>query len=287
MEIIDRFTNLNLGRVRYSITGESSKNLVVLMHGLTTPKEVFDDLTQELVSKKFQVLAFDFYGRGLSDHIQPIESEKIYADQAIELIRKFIPFQSDRKIHLLGYSAGGVIASMVAVEIEEHVSSLILVASTGLPYSPSSPALFDMLEKVYSNGEINEKLKKSIEELIFSEFQLIKNQLTREKLIKLIVERGFWDHDTIQTVRGHLKATGGYIGDSSITHIFKEIGSLNIPTFILNGEKDNWIDPECGREINKLISSSKIKEFEGASHWAFLEQPNEYTHEIINFLVSA
>ena len=123
MEIIDRFTNLNLGRVRYSITGESSKNLVVLMHGLTTPKEVFDDLTQELVSKKFQVLAFDFYGRGLSDHIQPIESEKIYADQAIELIRKFIPFQSDRKIHLLGYSAGGVIASMVAVEIEEHVSS--------------------------------------------------------------------------------------------------------------------------------------------------------------------
>ena len=47
------------------------------MHGLTTPKEVFDDLTEQLVSKDFQVLAFDFYGRGMSDHIQPIESEKV------------------------------------------------------------------------------------------------------------------------------------------------------------------------------------------------------------------
>ena len=63
--------------------------------------------------------------------------------------------------------------------------------------------------------------------------------------------------------------------------------SLNIPTFILNGEKDNWVDPECGRQINNLISSSTIKEFEGVSHWAFLEQPNEYANEIINFLCSA
>ena len=118
-------------------------------------------------------------------------------------------------------------------------------------------------------------------------FQLIENSNTREKLIELIIERGFWDHDTIQTVRGHLRATGWYTGDSAITHVFEKIGSLNIPTFILNGEKDNWVDPECGRQINNLISSSTIKEFEGVSHWAFLEQPNEYANEIINFLCSA
>ena len=286
MEIIDRFTSLKLGRVRYSLTGDSSRNLVVLMHGLTTPKEVFDDLTEVLVSKEFQVLAFDFYGRGLSDHIQPIESEKVYVDQTIELIEKFVPFQSDRNIHLLGYSAGGSIASMVAVEIENLVSSLTLVASTGLPYSPTSPALFDMLETVYSNGEINEELKKSVEELIFNEFQLIKNSDTREKLLGLIVERGFWNHDTIQTVRGHLKATGGYLGDSSINHIFEKIRYLNIPTFILCGEKDNWVNPEAGRKMNSLITSSKIVEFEGISHWAFLQEPEIYSEKIIDFLVS-
>lgn len=286
MEIIDRFTSLRLGRVRYSLTGESSRNLVVLMHGLTTPKEVFDDLTEELVSKNFQVLAFDFYGRGLSDPIQPIESEKVYVEQTIELLEKFIPFQSERNIHLLGYSAGGAIASMVAVEIEPLVSSLTLVASTGLPYSPLSPALFDMLEAVYSNGEINEELKKSVEELIFNELQLIKNTDTREKLIDLIVVRGFWNHDTIQTVRGHLRATGGYIGDYSMTQVFEKIGHLNIPTFILSGEKDKWVDPESGRKMNSLITGSKIIEFEGVSHWAFLQEPEIYSEKIIDFLVS-
>ena len=286
MEIIDRFASLKLGRVRYSLTGKVSRNLVVLMHGLTTPKEIFDDLTEVLVSKKFQVLAFDFYGRGLSDHIQPIESEKVYVDQAIELLEKFIPFQSDRNLHLLGYSAGGSIASMVAVEIENLISSLTLVASTGLPYSPTSPALFNMLETVYSNGEINKELKKSVEELIFNEFQLIKNSNTREKLLDLIAERGFWNHDTIQTVRGHLKATGGYLGDYSIDHIFEKIGHLNIPTFILNGEKDNWVGPESGRKMNSLITGSKIVEFEGISHWAFLQEPEIYSEKIIDFLVS-
>ena len=44
------------------------------MHGLTTSKDIFDELTEKLVNEGFQVLAFDFYGRGESDHIQPVES---------------------------------------------------------------------------------------------------------------------------------------------------------------------------------------------------------------------
>jgi pimeloyl-ACP methyl ester carboxylesterase len=88
-------------------------------------------------------------------------------------------------------------------------------------------------------------------------------------------------------VRGHLRATGGYIGDYSMTHVFEKIGNLNIPTFILSGDKDNWIDLECGREINNLITNSKIVEFEGVSHWAFLQEPEIYTEKIIDFLVSA
>ena len=65
MEIVNRSIHLDLGNVRYSITGESS-NLIVLMHGLTTSKDIFDELTEKLVNEGFQVLAFDFYnGRGI------------------------------------------------------------------------------------------------------------------------------------------------------------------------------------------------------------------------------
>ena len=131
VEIIDRFTNLEHGKVRYSITGEASDNLVVLMHGLTTSKDIYNNLTQELIEQRFQVLSFDFYGRGKSDYVPNVDSEKLYVNQAIELIEKFIPTGAKRNINLIGYSAGGSIASMVADKLD-NCASLILIASTGL-----------------------------------------------------------------------------------------------------------------------------------------------------------
>ena len=90
VEIVDRFTNLEHGKVRYSITGEASDNLVVLMHGLTTSKDIYNNLTQDLIEQGFQVLSFDFYGRGKSDYVPNVESEELYVNQAIELIGETI-----------------------------------------------------------------------------------------------------------------------------------------------------------------------------------------------------
>ncbi len=287
MEIKDRFTHLRLGNVRYSITGNPNKDLVVLMHGLTTPKEVFDEITEKLVGSQFQVLAFDFYGRGKSDCIQPIPSENVYVEQGIELIEKFIPFPNERNLHLIGYSTGGPIAAMTATQLNHKVNSLTLIASAGVPGGPSSPALLNMLEIIHKNGEIDEVVKKNVKKMIFDEIELIKSKSMKNKILNIVNDQKFWSDDTFQTVRGHLKATGGYMGDKSIDHVFENIGELEIPTFILSGTNDSWVNPESAKKIHQLISSSEMKEFEGISHWAFLEDPETYGKNILNFLASA
>ncbi len=287
MEIKDRFTHLRLGNVRYSITGNPNKDLVVLMHGLTTPKEVFDEITEQLVGSQFQVLAFDFYGRGKSDCIQPIPSENVYVEQGIELIEKFIPFQNERNLHLIGYSTGGPIAALTATQLNHKVNSLTLIASAGVPGGPSSPALLNMLEIKHKNGEIDEVVKKNVKKMIFDEIELIKSKSMKNKILNIVNDQKFWSDDTFQTVRGHLKATGGYLGDKSIDHVFENIGELEIPTFILSGTNDSWVNPESAKKIHQLISSSEMKEFEGISHWAFLEDPETYSKNILNFLASA
>ncbi len=287
MEIIDRLTHLRLGNVRYSITGNPTKDLVVLMHGLTTPKEVFDEITEKLVENHFQVLAFDFYGRGKSDCIQPISSENVYVEQSIELIEKFIPFEKERNLHLIGYSTGGPIAAMTAIQLNHKVNSLTLIASSGVPGEPSSPVLLNMLDIIHKNGEIDEDVKKEIEKLIFDEVGLIKSEKMKSKILNIVNDQKFWSDDTFQTVRGHLKATGGYIGEKSINHVFENIGELGIPTFILSGTNDSWVNPEAAKKIHQLISSSEIKEFEGISHWAFLEDPETYSKNILDFIASA
>ena len=286
MKIIDRHAELENGGVRYSITGEASDNLVVLMHGLTTSKDIYDNLTQDLIKQGFQVLSFDFYGRGGSDYVPNVESEKIYVNQAIELIEKFLPTGSKRNINLIGYSAGGSIASMVADKLE-NCASLILIASTGVPQLPTSPVLISLLQTFENNGEISSELKHEVEKQIALELEILEEIETKDLALKIYNDLDMWNKKTIDTVKNHILSTGGYVGDKSMNNVFESIGKKNIPTFIMSGSDDNWVSPESGKEIHKLIEGSLFFEFENVTHWAFLEKPEVYHRKILTFLKSA
>ena len=286
MKIIDRHAELENGRVRYSITGEASDNLVVLMHGLTTSKDIYDNLTQDLIKQGFQVLSFDFYGRGGSDYVPNVESEKIYVNQAIELIEKFLPTGAKRNINLIGYSAGGSIASMVADKLE-NCASLILIASTGVPQLPTSPVLISLLQTFENNGEISSELKNEVEKQIALELEVLEEIETKDLALKIYNDLDMWNKKTIDTVKNHLLSTGGYVGDKSMNNVFESIGKKNIPTFIMSGSNDNWVSPESGKEIHRLIEGSLFFEFENVTHWAFLEKPEVYHRKILTFLKSA
>jgi len=286
MKIIDRHAELENGRVRYSMTGEASDNLVVLMHGLTTSKDIYDNLTQDLIKQGFQVLSFDFYGRGGSEYVPNVESEKIYVNQAIELIEKFLPTGSKRNINLIGYSAGGSIASMVADKLDS-CASLILIASTGVPQLPTSPVLISLLQTFENNGEISSKLKHEVEKQIALELEVLEEIETKDLALKIYNDLDMWNKKTIDTVKNHLLSTGGYVGDKSMNNVFESIGKKNIPTFIMSGSDDNWVSPESGKEIHKLIEGSLFFEFENVTHWAFLEKPEVYHRKILTFLKSA
>lgn len=286
MEIVDRFTDLEHGKVRYSITGEASDNLVVLMHGLTTSKDIYNNLTQDLIEQDFQVLSFDFYGRGKSDYVPNVESEELYVNQAIELIEKFIPTGAKRNINLVGYSAGGSIASMVADKLED-CASLILIASTGVPQLPTSPVLISLLHTFESDGEISLELKNEVEKQMAQELEVLEKDEAKDLALKVYNDLNIWDEKTINTVKNHLLSTGGYIGDKNMNNVFESIGRKNIPTFIMSGSSDKWVSPESGKEIHKLIEGSLFFEFENVSHWAFLEKPEVYHRKILTFLKSA
>ena len=285
MEIIDRFITLEKGKVQYSITGEASDNLVVLLHGLTTSKDIYNDLTLDIVSHGFQVLSFDFYGRGEADYVPNVKSENVYVDQTIELIEKFTPINKKRNVNLIGYSAGGSIAAMAADKLES-CSSLILIASTGVPQMPTSPVLISLLQSFENNEEISSELKNKVEKQMLTELEVLSEEKTKNLALKIYNDLDIWNEKTIDTVKNHLLSTGGYIGDKSINDIFESVGKKNIPTFIMSGSKDNWVSSEAGKEIHQLIEGSLFFEFENVGHWAFLEEPEVYHRKILTFLKS-
>ena len=187
---------------------------------------------------------------------------------------------------MIGYSAGGSIASMVADKLE-NCASLILIASTGVPQLPTSPVLISLLQTFENNGEISSELKHEVEKQIALELEVLEEIETKDLALKIYNDLDMWNKKTIDTVKNHLLSTGGYVGNKSMNNVFESIGKKNIPTFIMSGSDDNWVSPESGKEIHKLIEGSLFFEFENVTHWAFLEKPEVYHRKILTFLKSA
>ena len=117
------------GATRYRWFGPEGGPVIVAVHGLTSPSEVFDPLALTLAQHGFRVLSYDLYGRGLSD--DPAEPQT-----AGHFLRQLEGLLDDQKVTgrtiLVGYSMGGQIASLLAAAHPDRVSALVLLAPAGM-----------------------------------------------------------------------------------------------------------------------------------------------------------
>ena len=154
MEIKDRYTKLSNSEVRYSITGGPSKTLVVLLQEPNSSKDVFDDLTINIVNQGFQVLSFDFNGKSQFNYLAEVDRDEMYAEQAAELISKFIPFEIERNINLIGNFSEGNVTEIVSNRLE-HYTSLTTNMPSEISQVPSSSGLVSLLHNFQSSEEIS------------------------------------------------------------------------------------------------------------------------------------
>ena len=154
MEIKDRYAKLSNGEVRYSITGGPSETLVVLLQEPNSSKDIFDDLTMSIVNQGFQVLSFDLTENKTNSYTSVESLEKKYADQAAELITRFIPFEIERNINLIGNFSSGDITDRVSDKLE-HYTSLTMNTPTEITQVPSSSGLITLLHGFQNHGQIS------------------------------------------------------------------------------------------------------------------------------------
>jgi pimeloyl-ACP methyl ester carboxylesterase len=82
------FVALSKGLVHYRWFGEKHNDLVVCVHGLTTPSFVFESLAEYYVKTDKCVLVFDNYGRGYSDRPKGKQDKEFFINQLDELLDK-------------------------------------------------------------------------------------------------------------------------------------------------------------------------------------------------------
>ena len=123
------FVTLSKGLVHYRWLGADTGDLVVCVHGLTTPSFVFEGLASRYTNIGKRVLVYDQYGRGYSDRPKAKQDKAFFVNQLEELLNKLEI--KKQKFELIGYSMGGMIAASYSARNPDRVKRLILIAPAG------------------------------------------------------------------------------------------------------------------------------------------------------------
>jgi len=129
------FADLDQGRTHYQLFGPINGELLVCVHGLTTPSFVWDRMMRGLTGLGFRVLTYDLYGRGYSDRPKGVQTGQFHRKQLEDLLAHL--GQDNRQVSVLGFSMGGAIATLYAAKNPTCVTRLVLMAPAGLHHFPN------------------------------------------------------------------------------------------------------------------------------------------------------
>lgn len=124
-----QFADLKRGKTHYQWFGPGNGDVIVLIHGLTTPSFVWRSLTPILAGKGYRVLSYDHYGRGYSDRPRDAQDADFFTSHLDELLENQ---GVSGPVTLVGYSMGGAIAAAYAAAYPAKVKQAILIAPAGM-----------------------------------------------------------------------------------------------------------------------------------------------------------
>ncbi|MCV6586735.1 MAG: alpha/beta hydrolase [Marinibacterium sp.] len=134
-----QFADLPGGTTHYSWTGPDDGPVVVCVHGLTTPSFVWRGVAAGLAAAGYRVLSYDLYGRGYSERVRGVQSDRFFVTQLDELL-------ADQGVEqpfvLIGYSMGGAIVTAFAARFPARIRRLVLLAPAGMGHQLGPLARF-------------------------------------------------------------------------------------------------------------------------------------------------
>ena len=150
------------GNLRVYEWGPEDGRKVLLVHGISNPCIALGAIAHGLADKGCRVMMFDLPGRGYSDTPVPTpHSNRLYTTTILlALTSSPIPWTgNDEAFSLIGYSLGGGIVANFTSYFPSLVSSLVLLAPSGL----IRQSRITLMNKVlYNTGLINEMVLERI-----------------------------------------------------------------------------------------------------------------------------
>lgn len=234
--------------INYIVEGEGSP--VIVLHGWGCNIETVRSIVN-ILNDRYTVYALDLPGFGKSDE----PKEAIDSFEYTEIVREFMKKMKIEKASFIGHSFGGKLSIIMGAKYPELVDKIVLVDSAGL-IPKRGPKYYI---KVYSFKALR---------FVYTRFFFwIKDEERMESFYKK------FGSDDYQASQGVMRQILVKVVNESLKSLLKEIKA---PTLIIWGENDDATPLYMAKTMEKEIEDSGLVVFEGAGHYAFLDDYSRF-----------
>lgn len=244
---------------------------VIFLHHLMAVLDDWDPRVIDGIAAQRRVIAFDNRGVGASGGSVPHTIEAMGRD-AIAFIRALGLGQVD----LLGFSLGGGVAQMVALQAPELVRRMVL-AGTG----PRGGGGIDEVTRVAVLAYIKSALTWSdARNFLFFPRTLEGKRAARDYFAAL--KERTQDRDqriSLQARQAQLKAirTAGLSAPD-------DLSAIRQPVFVVNGDNDLMVDSRLSADMARRLPNARLTIYPASGHGGVFQHHRAFVPEVLDFL---
>ena len=243
--------------------------LIILMHGFGANTFSFREIIEPL-SRLGEVIAYDRPGFGLTERPTSWDGENPYGSIGQDLILDELieQFGSDRKVILVGHSAGGTLAAQYVVDNKDAIQGLILI-SPAILTTGGSPGWLNWIFSIPQLDHLGPLLVSSIASSgmdLLNESWYNKNLITeevkagyREPLDVIGWEEGFWEFN---------RAPRAF-------DVKDRLAEITVPTLLITGDTDTVVATADTEALATMIKDSVLFVIPQSGHLAQEETPED------------
>ena len=255
----------------YRQLGPDSGIPVIFLHHLMAVLDDWDPRIIDGIAAERRVIAFDNRGVGASGGSVPPSIEEMGRD-AIAFIRAL----ELKQVDLLGFSLGGGVAQMIALQAPDLVRRMVL-AGTG----PRGGGGIDEINRIAVIAYLKAALTLS-DPRNFLFFPRTPEGKRAAKDYFLRLKERTEDRDkpiSLQARRAQLKAiqTAGLSAPDDLS-VIKQ------PVFVANGDRDLMVDSSLSADMARRLPNARLTIYPDSGHGGVFQQHQAFVPAVLDFL---
>jgi pimeloyl-ACP methyl ester carboxylesterase len=242
--------------------GDQDDPAILLIMGSAASMDWWeDDFCERLAAGRRFVIRYDHRDTGRSVTYEPGRPGYTGADMVADAVGVLDAYGISAA-HVVGVSAGGAFAQLLALGSPDRVRSLVLIStSPATPKERGLPSPTERHRQFLATAEVDSSDRRSVIEYLVDYARMLAggerpfNEAAARELVRRDVERAH----NIASSQNH-----GLVAEGDVS--FDSLSSIAVPTLVIHGTADPMFPLEHGEALAEEIPGATLLPLQGAGH---------------------